>query len=144
MKKYFYIQDTQKYDGNAILLWNAAKSAYTSNVAEASFYGEEEALKIVAGRTTYVAIPMEDIKSASIKVVMAFDLRRLQEEKAGGRVATKPLAETPSSSFFSTVCTLCGYRGSGKRMNQNSENPADGWHCLDGCNEVPTPIAPTT
>lgn len=97
-KKYFYLQDTQKYDGNAIMLWNAAKQTYTSNVAEASFYGEEEVMKIVAGRTTYVAVPMEDIKAASIKVVMASTLRRLQEEKAVGEVVAELMPEPPQSS----------------------------------------------
>lgn len=97
-KKYFYIQDTQRYDGNAIVLWNAAKRIYTSNVAEASFYDEEEAMKIVAGRSTYVAVPLEDVKAATVKVVMAAELRRRQEEKAVGQSETELQPDPPQPS----------------------------------------------
>jgi hypothetical protein len=97
-QKYFYIQDTQRYDGNAIMLWCPSKRMYSSNVSDAAYYSEEEAAKIIGGRTTYVAVPLEDIKAAAIRVVMASDLRRMQEEKSEGRMPVELAPEAPKSS----------------------------------------------
>ncbi len=79
-EKYYYIQDSRNYIGNAMLFWRKESSGYTTNIDEAEIYNKEQAERICRNRKTDIAWEVNYIET---KISRCVDMQDVDQNQSG-------------------------------------------------------------
>jgi len=76
----YYIQDSRNYVGNCVLFWAIDRHGYTTDIAKAGLYSEEEAIAICKNRSTDIMWSESYIKG---RLQLTCDSQYLDREASG-------------------------------------------------------------